>query len=295
MRNTYPLISVVIPTYNRIESIEKSIKSVLSQSYPYLELIVVDDGSCDGTRELFNGLSQPRLRYFRYEDNRGACYARNYGAQRAIGEFIAFQDSDDIWHADKLEKQVAIMKKTGSDFVFCGMNRVSANGKSYYYPVSGFDNGGDALAQFLLENRAGTQTMLMRREVWEQTQFDESFKRYQDWDFALRVASRYSMAYVDEALVDSTVSVSSISSSVSAYPALCQLLEKHWEEFSSRPECLARFYRRMANNLAVTNPCDGARLYREELRQKMSMGGIVRYIDCLAHLLAAKIKGRWIE
>ncbi len=109
------MISVIIPTYNRKEKLAKCIESVLGQSYREIEAIVVDDASADGTQELFREISDERLKYYRYETNRGACYARNYGAERAEGEFLAFQDSDDIWHAEKLEKQYRYLCSEGAD------------------------------------------------------------------------------------------------------------------------------------------------------------------------------------
>ena len=89
-------ISVVIPCYNRRDRILASVESVLGQSYGDLELIVVDDGSTDDTAALFENYPDKRLRFLRYEQNRGACHARNYGAEHASGKYLAFQDSDDI-------------------------------------------------------------------------------------------------------------------------------------------------------------------------------------------------------
>ena len=129
------LISVVIPTYNRKDKLPACIASVLAQTYPDLEVIVVDDASTDGTELLFDCNIDPRVHYVRYGDNRGACYARNLGAQRAHGSILAFQDSDDLWHPDKLQKQYDLLTATGADLCYCGMNRVAANGSSFYYPV----------------------------------------------------------------------------------------------------------------------------------------------------------------
>ena len=184
------LISVVIPTYNRKDKLPACIASVLAQTYPNLEVIVVDDASTDGTELLFDCNIDPRVHYVRYGDNRGACYARNLGAQRAHGSILAFQDSDDLWHPDKLQKQYDLLTATGADLCYCGMNRVAANGSSFYYPVHA-PHPGRALEDFLAENRASTQTMLMHRAVWEAVRFDESIRRYQDWDFAIRAAERF--------------------------------------------------------------------------------------------------------
>ena len=102
------------------------------------KVLVVDDASTDGTEELFREISDPRVKYLRYEENHGACYARNYGAERSDGELIAFQDSDDTWHPDKLEKQVRFLEETQVDMCFCGMNRIATNGNHFHFPVHPF-------------------------------------------------------------------------------------------------------------------------------------------------------------
>ena len=262
MQRERPMISVVIPSYNRAETICGSLDSVLAQSLSDLEVIVVDDGSWDDTKERIMSYTDNRIKYYRYEPNKGACYARNYGASHSSGAYLAFQDSDDIWHKDKLKKQMEHLLKSDADFVFCGINRISEKGAKYYYPVNGFDPEKEALEQLLFENRIGTQTMLMKRQVWESVRFDETFKRYQDWDFAIRAASTFKIAYKEEALVDSAVNISSISASVESYPALCRLLEKYREEYEKRPRCLARMYRRMARRLMKDKPDRAGDYYR---------------------------------
>ena len=127
------IISVIIPTYNRKDKLMKCIESVLGQSYRNIEVLVVDDASTDGTEELFREFWDSRLRYLRYSTNQGACYARNYGAERAKGELLAYQDSDDVWHRDKLEKQYELLLSSGADMCFCGMNRM-LSGLGFWYP-----------------------------------------------------------------------------------------------------------------------------------------------------------------
>ncbi len=256
------LISVVIPCYNRKDKLPACLSSVLGQSYDTIEVIVVDDASTDGTEELFENIQDPRVRYLRYEENRGACYARNYGAQRAKGEYIAFQDSDDTWHPDKLKKQFAHIKKTCTDMCFCGMNRVSPDGSRYYFPVHDFHED-KALEEFLAENRAGTQTMLMHRYVWEKLRFDESFKRYQDWDFAIRAAANFRLSYLPEALADSEVGGDSISFAVKSYPALLHLYTKHASLYERYPRSDAVMNRRMGKRLHKTDPAAAAGHYRK--------------------------------
>lgn len=258
-------ISVVIPCYNRRDRILASVESVLGQSYGNLELLVVDDGSADGTAELFENYPDGRLRFLRYEENRGACYARNYGAERARGEYLAFQDSDDIWHRDKLEKQLCHIRQTGADLSFCGMNRVAENGSRFYYPVHPF-HPERGLEEMLAENRASTQTMLMRREVWAALRFDESFRRYQDWDFSIRAAKDFQLAYLPEALVDSAVGEDSISAAVKSYPALVHLYEKHEALYRACPGSDAVMNRRMGKRLRQTEPAKAAAHYWKSFR-----------------------------
>ena len=97
------LVSVIIPTYNRKKTILSAIYSVLKQTYTKLEVIVVDDGSTDGTGELIKKtIKDERLVYIKLKKNKGQSAARNVGVKRSIGEIIAFQDSDDIWDESKL-------------------------------------------------------------------------------------------------------------------------------------------------------------------------------------------------
>ena len=117
MNNT-DLISVIIPTYNRAHLIKRSAQSVLNQTYKNLELIIVDDGSTDNTKEVIDSLNDERIVYVKQE-NHGVSSARNTGINVANGKYIAFQDSDDIWHSDKLEKQINTLKQNNADIVFC--------------------------------------------------------------------------------------------------------------------------------------------------------------------------------
>lgn len=247
------MISVIIPTYNRKEKLAGCIESVLGQSYKEIEVLVVDDASTDGTEELFLQISDTRLKYFRYDTNRGACYARNYGAERAKGEFLAFQDSDDLWHRDKLEKQYRLLLSENADMCFCGMNRVSEGGSRFYYPVHPF-HPGHGLEEFLAENRASTQTMLMYRFVWERLRFDENIRRYQDWDFGIRAAAEFSLCYLPEALVESEVGADSISARVKSYPHLLHLYHKHEALYRQYPGSRAVMNRRLGKRVHPTNP-----------------------------------------
>ena len=103
-------ISVVIPTYNRANTIKRSIESVRDQSYPVSEIIVVDDGSVDTTEQTVLTIKDERIRYYKQDSNHGAAAARNKGVSLARFPIIAFHDSDDEWKIDKIKKQVEYME-----------------------------------------------------------------------------------------------------------------------------------------------------------------------------------------
>lgn len=113
------MISVIIPTYNRANVIRRSIDSVLNQTYKDLELIIIDDNSSDNTEQIINDINDKRLRYIKLNENKGACFARNYGITISKGEYIAFQDSDDEWCLDKLKLQYDYLEKRNLDVVSC--------------------------------------------------------------------------------------------------------------------------------------------------------------------------------
>ncbi|MBC2371019.1 glycosyltransferase family 2 protein [Listeria booriae] len=114
------LVSVIMPTYNSSSVLEASIASIQKQGYQNWELLVVDDCSKDGTQEILRQLAKRdmRIRPFFQTENRGSGFARNEGLSKARGRFVAFLDSDDLWHPDKLEEQLVFMKTHGYGFTF---------------------------------------------------------------------------------------------------------------------------------------------------------------------------------
>ena len=209
MQNKY-LISVVIPTYNRANVILDSINSVLNQTYSNIEVIVIDDCSEDNTADILENVSDKRLKYYCLEEKKGANYARNFGVKKAIGDYIAFQDSDDIWHNDKLEKQMKIFDSTEADAVFCPIIQHDKDYKNIYPVLKDDEN---LLHHVLCENIISTQTLIVKKKVVEYEKFNNSLKRFQDWDLAIRLVNNYDVQYVDEPLVDAYLMSDSISKS----------------------------------------------------------------------------------
>lgn len=124
------LVSIIMPAYNCAEYIEETIQSVLTQTYSKWELLIVDDKSTDETKQIVHKISnkEQRIKYIELKQNSGVATARNAGIKSAVGEYIAFLDSDDLWQKDKLEKQICFMKKHQYAFTFTGYDLIDESG-----------------------------------------------------------------------------------------------------------------------------------------------------------------------
>lgn len=132
------LVSIIMPSFNTAKYIEESIKSVLAQTYTNWELMIVDDCSTDNTDEIVRSfLSDERIKYFKNEKNSGAAVSRNKALREAKGKWIAFLDSDDLWLPEKLERQIAFMKKYDYKFSYTDYEKVDENSASLNILVSG--------------------------------------------------------------------------------------------------------------------------------------------------------------
>lgn len=232
-----PLVSVVIPTFNRSSTIVASIESVQCQTFKDFEIIVVDDGSTDQTEQVLNELDVPGLRYIRHSENRGANAARNTGAGAALGEFVAFQDSDDTWHYEKLQKQVHACRHFNAAVSFCAFNRIK-DGIKTIVPKPGYKiqpGCHNMHAALLRGSFISCQTLLIRRELLLLVgMFDENLPRLQDWDLCLRLSEKYPFAYINEPLVEVTIQSDSISQGTTNYARAADLiLIKYSSAFSN--------------------------------------------------------------
>lgn len=132
------LVSVIMPSYNTARFIKETVESVLAQTYKNWELIIVDDCSSDNTDEVVSGfLSDTRIRYIKNEKNSGAAVSRNRALREAKGKWIAFLDSDDLWEAEKLEKQIAFMKSNNCHFSYTNYVEIDEESKPNGKSVTG--------------------------------------------------------------------------------------------------------------------------------------------------------------
>ena len=198
-------ISVIIPTYNRAKSIIHSIKSVLAQTYHNLEVIIIDDCSNDNTESLISKIEDNRIKYIKLKENKGANFARNLGIKLSTGKYITFQDSDDIYHRDKIEKQYLNIIKKNSDFDFCQFYlHFNSSFKALFpriYQQKSIQRK-KLLEELCNGNFITTQAILIKNSFIKNNLFDTNFSRFQDYDLVLRIIPNCKVSYTKEVLVD---------------------------------------------------------------------------------------------
>jgi glycosyltransferase involved in cell wall biosynthesis len=205
-----PLVSVIVPSYNRAELVINAMESVWSQTYRPVELVVVDDGSTDGTRDKVlkwaKGLADEadfEVLYF-HQKNQGANAARNLGIQHAKGELVAFIDSDDRWVPDKLGKQIPLFfddPEVGG--VYCGLGWIDLVDNQRMPDGSRVYPEGWLLPKLLVHDvTAGTPCYVIKKECFDKVGlFDVSLPARQDWDMWIRLSAEYKIVSVHEVLV----------------------------------------------------------------------------------------------
>lgn len=191
-------VTVIIPTFNRAGFITQAIDSVLAQTQPVAQIIVVDDGSTDDTQRVLQQYGD-RLQYIRQE-NAGAAVARNTGIAAAQNELIALLDSDDRWLPNKLAAQLPLFDDPSIGLVYGGFRCFDSSGTITHEQFSGHDlNVHDLLAFTPL----GTQTLIFRREAaLEIGGFDPACCPAEDQDFTLRLAAHHRIAGVEQVVVE---------------------------------------------------------------------------------------------
>lgn len=184
-----PRVSAVIPAYNYGEFLPETLQSILGQSYQSLEVIVVDDGSTDNTREVVAHFASDQIRYL-HQENRGQAAARNRGIREAHGELIAFSDADDVWLPEKLERQVEVFRRNPSaDIVYCDIYKFSG---ARPFPKTLWEEKGitpcrggrECLPQLFQRNFIPGAMTVVRKSA---------FERFGYYDETLRVCEEYSL------------------------------------------------------------------------------------------------------
>jgi glycosyltransferase involved in cell wall biosynthesis len=181
-------VSIIIPTYNRVSKVIKCLDSIVQQTYQNIEMIVVDDGSTDGTDEVIQKYIDSadltgRLKYFK-QINQGAPAARNFGLSKALGSLVVFFDSDDLMYPDRIVKQVDAIIMDNSDSCACGYVN-SGNGIIF---LPGLDKDGNCIGSMIHWTlRGSTQCWMYKKDILQKIGgYDSSYACYQDWDLTFR-------------------------------------------------------------------------------------------------------------
>lgn len=189
-------VSVIIPSFNSCEIVGDAISSALAQSFPPLEIIVIDDGSTDDTQSVIEAFGAP-VQYVR-QTNAGPSSARNHGAQLARGDWLAFLDADDQWLPDKIELQLTRANQTAAAAILTGLYWPAEVGETIV-AYEGSTARDDLISALLCRNvlAGGASTLLVRRSAFNAVNgFDESLTAAEDREFLIRLAASYSVSVI---------------------------------------------------------------------------------------------------
>jgi len=247
------LVSVVIPNYNYAHYLREAVDSVLAQTYPDIEIIAVDDGSTDGSREVIQSYGQRITAVL--QQNQGVAAARNNGVAIGKGEFVAFLDADDAWMPEKIERQIsAFSQDENLGLVHVAVEEINERGDAIRTVTCGLE--GNVSSDLLRFDRAvilgGGSGLMVTRAVFDEVGgFDEELSTSADWDLFYRISSRYSVGFVSETLLRYRIHSSNMHGNITRMEA--EMLRGFEKAFAAKPdadagECYANLYRTLAGS-----------------------------------------------
>lgn len=236
-----PTVSVIIPTYNRAQFLGETIQSVLDQTYTDYEIIIVDDGSTDNTRDVIAQFDTPKLRYI-YQENQGVSAARNNGIQQARGEYIAFLDSDDVFLPQRLEKCINYLQQHPSvGLVHTGYIHIDEKnnpiGEVQIPPVSGHSYRLMLVEMYML-------IPVIRHDVLKNSGgFDTNLRLGEDPDLWTRIARQYEFGVIPECLSKIRIHANNTPQPLDQLiNSLIYIADKHFSQYNFDPALRRRAY-----------------------------------------------------
>ena len=199
------MISIIIPAYNAEKYIAETINSVLSQTYKNWELIIVDDGSTDDTAKIVKAFcdKDDRIQYF-YKENSGVSDTRNYGMEKAKGDYFALLDADDVWEKENLQEKLNVLiQESEYDWVFSNMYNANANAEIIEEAAKGKD---DNILKSILEWKGevvpgpSSNVVFKRKSYDNGVRFDKKFSTAADQDFTIQLAAKYKGFHINKPL-----------------------------------------------------------------------------------------------
>ena len=249
-----PVVSIIIPTYNRSKLLPRAVKAILNQTFNDFELIIVDDGSTDNTYEVIKCFRDSRIAYIRHDQNTGGSAARNSGIKTSRGTYIAFLDSDDEWLPTKVQKQMDLFNRSSErvGLIYTWLEHVFEDGRVRYSKPT---VRGRPYKHLLVRNLIGSTSsvIIMKDALLLVDGFDESLPARQDMDLWVRVTEHFDIDFVQEVLTriyHSHGSERISSSKVRLLNARTLFYQKHKN-------------RLMKEKVAHLHLCDIAQFYRE--------------------------------
>jgi len=261
-------VSVIIPAYNRAYLITGTIDSVLAQTYPHFEIIVVDDGSTDKTQEVVNNIKDARIKYIRHEINRGVGEARNTGINAASGEYIAFLDDDDEWLPMKLEKQMNIMNDETQDVsIVYTLSIMPTDDGFQYIPLNG-PKEGNIFESVLGGDFPQISTLLIKKQcLLAGFMFDETIRFVEDWDLLIRLSKHYKFRVVPEHLAFYHRMPDSVATRKYIIRGYKIIISKHFIDLKNNGASLHRLYLGLGHNLCMDgNMKEGRHYFMQALK-----------------------------
>ena len=210
---------MILASFNHVQFVELAVQSVLEQTYKNLELIIIDDGSTDGTVDIIHQIKDPRIRFYSMEKNRSV-HVRNYGLRHAKGKFVAFQNSDDVWKPDKLSRQLEVLESQQDvQAVFTGFSFLD----SYGLPSDG--DWAQNLFWFETQNQTAwlkrffyqgnclplPSAIVRRRMLSAVGGFSETLVQLSDFDLWIRLAARGTFAQISDQLTEIRIQPTNLS------------------------------------------------------------------------------------
>lgn len=251
------LVSVILPTRNRVAFLEEALGSVLSQTHQNLECLVVDGGSTDGTQAYLDTVGDERVQVIRHEQPRGVSAARNAGLEATSGEYVVFLDDDDLLYDHAIETLLETLRGQSPNCagVYSACRVEEQSGDSYTLPVTA-----GVTESYLGTNIAPSGTLLRANVIEEIGGFDEAFPACEDADFFVRVFSSYVMVGLEDPIYERREHDDHLSMDEEAMlQGHLRLLDKHGEHVS--PQSRADMLSRVAHNHARLGRVRSARSY----------------------------------
>ena len=292
------LVSILIPAYNAARFVERALQSATAQTHQNLEIIVVDDGSRDGTAKIVKGVNDTRITYI-YQDNAGPGSARNTALRRCRGEYVSFLDADDYYHPRKIERQLDFLKTNPRyKIVYCNALHVYADRPHRIYKKKDVYRSGRILPELLTSSYVNPNAVLVAREVFERIGgFVETRYYPEEWDLWLRMTlAGFEFGYLDEDLVTVEIREGS-NTTMEIQPIAKRYAITMFEKLLPAPMFVdgvvcsaARAVRSLRPKLALACLANGQRQeFAAELAQMLGRGPWTHLVAC-----GLMITPRWV-